>query len=262
CDEESDVKGLTVCNLPQRRTSGDAFSIAVELSASGKRTTFVSRVGNDQNGWTAVSQLIQAGVDINNIVVDDSGTTRESFVVEDSKRRREFIDSDDRSMVSIESPSQVPWDSLERTKVVYLSEIYPEVGLSIATFSRSRDIPVVYKYPLTPPDLTDGLDEVLGSQIDVLLITRRIWALLKRSESGSPVQAIRKKTEAAIIVRETAKSYTLYLSDGSKKSIRCQGTDDMTSTYIVGLLRDLSEGIDILKAHSNAIAFERKTLNV
>ncbi|MGY5875753.1 MAG: PfkB family carbohydrate kinase [Candidatus Thorarchaeota archaeon] len=262
CNEESEVKGLTTCNLPQRRTGGDAFSVAVELSASGKRTTFVSRVGNDQNGWTAVSQLIQAGVDINHVVVDDSRTTRELIVVEDHNSRLEFIDYSDRSMVSIDSPSQVPWNILEGTKVVYLSEIYPEVGVSIATYSRSRDIPVVYKYPLIPMDLESGLDEVLGSQIDVLLITRRIWSLLKRSESGNPLQLLRAKTDATIIVRENAKSYTLYFSDGTKKSIRCQGTDDMTSTYIVGLLRGFSEGIEILEAHLSAVAFENESLDV
>ena len=75
--------------------------------------------------------------------------------------------------LSITSPSQVPWKTLESVKTVYIGEVFIEVAASIAANARAQGTPLVYRCSV--PYWEMGLDRLkpILSQVDTLLISNK-----------------------------------------------------------------------------------------
>ncbi|MHA1963045.1 MAG: carbohydrate kinase family protein [Candidatus Thorarchaeota archaeon] len=260
CEQLPPTGGLTSCSSPIRHSGGTTVELAIALASEGFETTLVSSVGNDIDGWNIITSLVQGDVDVSHIVVEDGKKTNESIIVSEPKGSRTLVGVGPETSLSITSPSQVPWTALENVQSVYIGEVFIEVAASIAANARAQGTPVFYRCSIPYWEL--GLDRLkpILSQVDTLLISKQSWKHIKKSIKPKPIRKIQDVTDARIIIRETADKYRI-VENGEPQVLHCdRGKGEMTEWFVVGLMKKVAEGSNILKALKHAIRFEETKL--
>ena len=260
CEKLPPVGGLTSCSSPNRKSGGPTVELALALARNGFETSFVSSVGNDIDGWNIITNLIQGDVDVRHIIVEDDKQTNQSIIIDEPKGSRILVGVGPTTSLSITSPSQVPWKTLENVKVVYIGEVFIEVAASIAANARAQGIPVIYRCSV--PYWEMGLDRLkpILSQVDTLLISNRTWRYLKKLFKPNPVQKIRSVTDARFIVREASDKYRFVVGDEVQYAESNSDMDEITEWFVAGLMQKLATGSNILHALQHAVKFEKSRL--
>ncbi len=257
CEKLPVVGGLASCSSPYRHPGGPTVDLALALAKGGFETSIVSTVGNDMDGWNLITNLIQGDVDVHNIVVEDGKHTNESIIIGERKKgTRTLVGISPSTSLSITSPSQVPWSKLETCKAVYIGEVFIEVAAAIAAHTKTRGIPTVYRCSV--PYWEFGLDRLkpVLSQVDVLLISNRVWKYLKQCIGPKPMRKLREITDAAIIVKHSKNRYQLNVANEPNLVFSSKGESiELSEKFTAGLMMKLVE-IDIRKAIQYAIEFE------
>ncbi|TFH03256.1 MAG: hypothetical protein E4H14_16930 [Candidatus Thorarchaeota archaeon] len=234
--------------------------IWLALAKEGHDTTLVSSVGNDMDGWNIITDLIQGNVDVHHIVVDPEKQTNESIIiVEGETGSRTFVGVGPTTSLSITSPSQVPWNELERSKIVYIGEVFVEVAAAIVAHAKVQGTPTVYRCSVPYWELgLDRLKPVL-SQVHTLLISNQAWVYLKKYHGSWPLLKLRKITDAAIIVHQSENEYLLSLVDKQDHIFPYEhDSADISEMFVTGLLIKLAEGADISQAVEYALSHDRQ----
>jgi sugar/nucleoside kinase (ribokinase family) len=232
--------------------------LALALANEDYDTSLVSSVGNDMDGWNIIANLIQGNVDVQHIVVDNDKQTNESIIIVEGKRgSRTFVGVGPTTSLSITSPSQVPWNELETSKVVYIGEVFVEVAAAIAAHTKVQNTPTVYRCSVPYWELgLDRLKPVL-SLVDTLIISNRAWLYLKQKFGSITLKKLREITDAAIIVHQSKNKYQLNLV-GKKYLTFSYVSDsaDISEVFVTRLMTKLAEGVDTFQAVEYALAHE------
>ena len=261
CEKMPPVGGLSSCSSPKRQFGGSSLELALALASEGLETSFVSSVGNDIEGWSIITNLIQSDVDVRYIVVEDDKQTNESIIIQELKGTRALVGVSPVTSLSITSPSQVPWHIIETAKGVYIGEVFVEVAASVAANAKASRIPVLYRCSV--PYLELGLERLkpILTQIDTLLISNQAWKYLKKTIKPNPIKRIQQLTDAAIIIRETARNYLLVSKGDGVHDFKCGfQTEEMSEWFVTGLMQEMARGSSIQKAIQNSVKFEKKRL--
>ena len=258
CDKIPELGGLASCSSPARHAGGPTVDLALALAKAGYDTSLVSSVGNDIDGWNIITNLIQGNVDVHHIVVDKNKRTNESIIIAERKSgSRTFVGVSPTTSLSITSPSQVPWDQLETSKVVYIGEVFVEVAAAIAAHTKVQGTPTVYRCSV--PYWEFGLNRLkpVLSQVNTLLISNRAWLYLKQNFGPSPLKKLRGITDAAIIIYQSKNKYRLSLA-GMNDQVFSSTSDsaDISETFVARLLIKLAEGSDTREAVEYALTQE------
>jgi len=260
CEKIPSVGGLTSCKYPVRRSGGPTVELARILAANGFETTLVSSVGNDIDGWDIITRLIQSNVDVRHMVIDADKQTNNSIIINEPKGSRTLIGIGKDTSLSITSPSQVPWAIVEKTKLVYIGEVFLEVASSIAAYAKAHGIPNLYRCSIPYWELGLSKLQPLLSQVDNLLISNRAWSYIRKSITPRPIQKIQNITKADIILRETASRYRI-IENGETRYVECNpSVNEITEWFVAGLLQKIAEGCTISRAMKFAIRFEQDNL--
>ncbi|MFX1559872.1 MAG: carbohydrate kinase family protein [Promethearchaeota archaeon] len=259
CENLPPMGGLTSCSYPARRLGGPTVELALALAQEGYTTTFVSSVGNDIDGWDIISNLIQGDVDVRHIVVEDKQTNK-SIIINEPRGSRTLVGIGPATSLSITSPSQVPWRILESAKSVYIGEVFVEAAASIAANARTHNIPVLYRCSIPFWGLGLARLKPVLSQVDTLLISNRAWSFLKKSIKPKTIRKIRENTDASIIIRESTDRYRVILNETTHYVENVSDTSEPTEWFVVGLMRKIAEGSEILKALRYAVKYEKAKL--
>ncbi|TFG99593.1 hypothetical protein E4H12_02135 [Candidatus Thorarchaeota archaeon] len=260
CDKVPALGGLASCSYPVRHSGGPTVDLALALAKAGYDTTLVSSVGNDMDGWNIITDLIQGNVDVHHIVVDPEKQTNESIIiVEGEMGSRTFVGVGPATSLSITSPSQVPWDELKSSKVVYIGEVFVEVAAAIAAHVKVQGTPIVYRCSVPYWELgLDRLKPVL-SQVDTLLVSNQAWVYLKKHYGSQPLLRLRAITDAAIIIHESKNEYRLNLADDKDYILSDKrNSADISELFVTRLLMKLTEDADIHQAVEYALARENQ----
>ena len=257
CAKIPPTGGLASCSSPVRSPGGSTIELAIALAGEGIDISLVSSVGNDLEGWEVITQLIQGGVDVTNIVVEDGKSTNESIIISEKNKSRMLVGIGPITSLSIDSPSQVPWPIVEKAKAVYIGELFVEVAASIAAFAKAHGIPLIYRCSV--PFWEMGLDwlKPILVQIDTLIISNQVWHHLNRTMAPKPIQQIRKISDAAIIIKETKNVYKLNMVNEQEVSIQSAGTSpELTRWFVAGFLKKIIDGSTIKDSFEYGIGFE------
>jgi len=258
CDKMPVLGGLASCSYPVRHSGGPTVELALELANEGYDTTLVSSVGNDMDGWNIITDLIQGNVDVHHIVVDSDKQTNESIIIAEGETgSRTFVGVGPATSLSITSPSQVPWDLLETSKVVYIGEVFIEVAAAIAAHTKVKGPPTVYRCSVPYWEL--GLDRLkpILSQVDTLLISNRAWLHLEQNFGSLPLNKLRGITDAAIIVHQSKNKYLLSLVGEKNHIFSCEyDSTEISELFVARLLMKLAEGVDTHDAVEYALKSE------
>ena len=260
CEKIPPVGGLSSCSFPVRQSGGPSVELALALASEGCETSLVSSVGNDLDGWNIITNLIQNDVDVQHIVVEDEKQTNESIIIDEPKGSRILVGVGPGTSLSITSPSQVPWKTLETAKAIYIGEVFIEVAASIAANAKANGIPVIHRCSV--PYWSMGIERLkpVLSQVDILLISNQSWRYLKKSFKSNPIQKLRSVTDARLIIRETSDNY-LIVVDGDIQKVKCTtGMSDITEWFVAGLLQRIVDGLNIRKAVQYAVKLEQNRL--
>ncbi len=98
---------------------GCAMSAAINMSVLGSKTAMVGKIGNDGFGIYLKSVLVEKGVNIDGLVVEDGGDTSASVVVVDSSGERSFLHC--KGTNDTFCYDDVNFDVIERSRIVFVA---------------------------------------------------------------------------------------------------------------------------------------------
>jgi sugar/nucleoside kinase (ribokinase family) len=263
CTEMPAIGGEMGCSVPYREPGGSTVELALSLADSGLPVTLVSAVGNDQDGWSVISSLVNRNVDVSHFVVEDEKHTNETIIVDEEEGPRTLVGIGDVSALSITSPSQVPWDVIDSAKVVYLGEVFLEVAVSIAAYAKANAVPLVYR--CSPHFWKRGVDviEPILNQIDVLIVSDREWQEIKNQLGSNPIPSLQDLTDAALVVMQDKDTFKVFTDKTSKPiwHVREYSTDDITPWFMTKFLQSIANNITLSKAFDVAMKHEQKQMS-
>ncbi|MHA2140225.1 MAG: carbohydrate kinase family protein [Candidatus Thorarchaeota archaeon] len=263
CAKIPNVGGEKGCTVPVRYPGGSTVDLALSLADFGLPVTLVSSVGNDQDGWSVISSLVNRNVDVSHFVVEDEKHTNETIIVNDEEGARTLVAISDQAALSITSPSQVPWDIMKGAKVVYLGEVFLEVAMSIAAYAKANDLPIVYR--CSPHFWKRGVSEIepILSQIDVLIVSEQEWQEIKNQLGSNPVPRLQQVTDAALVVMQDKDAFKVFTDKDSKPiwHVREYSTDDISPWFMTGFLQAIAKGNAASASFEKAIKLEQKNMN-
>jgi len=255
--------GEVGCKTPVRYAGGPTLDLALALASEDKEVVLVSAVGNDQDGWNVIASLASHGVDTSHFVVEDGKHTNETITIQDEWSTRTLVGIGDLSALSITSPSQVPWDQIAGAKAVYIGEVFVEVAVSIASYAKANDIPVVYR--CSPHYWKLGLSEIepVLRQVDVLVISTREWKGAREALGPGPIKKMQSLSDASIVVQKSKDTYQVHMKSESRPTeFICKfSTDDVTQWFMAGLLQGVGEGNDIVASVEKGLLLENTRLS-
>ncbi|MHA2601975.1 MAG: carbohydrate kinase family protein [Candidatus Thorarchaeota archaeon SMTZ1-83] len=255
--------GEVGCDTPIRYAGGPTLNLALALADEGKEVVLVSAVGNDQDGWNVIASLASRRVDTSHFVVEDGKHTNETITIQDEKSARTLVGIGDLSALSITSPSQVPWDQILSAKAVYLGEVFLEVAVSIASYAKANNIPVVYR--CSPHYWKLGLSELepVLRQVDVLVVSAREWKDAREAIGPSPIKVLQSLSDASIVLQHSKDTFRVYLESKSRPTeFTCDSsTDDVTQWFVAGLLQAVGKGDDMVKAVEKGVLVQNSKLS-
>ena len=256
CKSFPGSSGISECDSITRQPASIGFDVAKKLASSKLKIKFVSELGNDQDGWNILTELIRAEVDVTGVTISDSLHTPESVTIATDKDSRRFKEKKNDLAFTRFSPSAIPWDALESSSILFLYEVQIDIGSAIALFARARNIPVILYCPIfyEKQDLEDYAS--LFSLVNVLLASNGAWKSMKSILNGDPISYIRPLTSSDIIVRNTKQSYKHYslLHGITTKSTKLRG--DITSEYISSFLKAMTEKLESYEAYNQSLGSE------
>jgi sugar/nucleoside kinase (ribokinase family) len=262
CPKIPAVGGEMGCSVPRREPGGPTIELAITLANAGLPVTLVSSVGNDQNGWSVISNLVSQNVDVSHFVVEDEKHTNETIIVDEDEGTRTMVGIGEMSALSLTSPSQVPWDVISSAKVVYLGEVFLEVAVSIAAYAKSNRVPTVYR--CSPHFWKRGIHEIepVLSQTEVLVVSNREWNEIKNQLGSNPIPALQSVTDAALIVMQDKDAFKVFTDRASKPiwHVREYSTEDITEWFMAKFLQSLVKGANVPGAFAAAMKHEQKQM--
>jgi sugar/nucleoside kinase (ribokinase family) len=263
CSKIPAVGGEMGCSVPHREPGGSTVELALTLADAGVPVTLVSSVGNDQHGWSVISNLVGRNVDVSHFVVEDEKHTNETIIVDEDEGARTLVGIGEMSALSLTSPSQVPWDVISSAKVIYLGEVFLEVAVSIAAYARANGVPIVYR--CSPHFWMRGIHEIepVLSQIDVLVVSSREWHEIKNQLGSNPIPTLQSLTNAALIVMQDNDAFKVFTDKASKPiwHVREYSTDDITHWFMVEFLKSLAKGASVSESFAAAMKIEHKQMS-
>jgi sugar/nucleoside kinase (ribokinase family) len=255
--------GEVGCKMPVRYAGGPTLDLALALAGGNREVVLVSAVGNDQSGWNVIASLASQGVDTSHFVVEDGKYTNETITLQDEQGMRTLVGIGELSALSITSPSQVPWNQLASAKAVYIGEVFVEVAVSIASYAKANDIPVVYR--CSPHYWKLGLSELepVLRQVDVLAISAREWNAAREALETKPLERLQSLSDASIVLQHPKGTYKVHLNSESRPTrLTCEfSTDDVTQWFMAGFVQAVGEGKDIVSAAEEGVLYENSELS-
>ncbi|MHA1938167.1 MAG: carbohydrate kinase family protein [Candidatus Thorarchaeota archaeon] len=263
CAEIPPIGGEIGCSVPYREPGGSTVDLALSLADSGLPVALVSSVGNDQDGWSVITSLVNRNVDVSHFVVEDDKHTNETIIVDEEEGARTLVGIGDVSALSITSPSQVPWDIITSAKVIYLGEVFIEVAVSIAAYAKASAVPIVYR--CSPHFWKRGVHEIepILGQIDVLVVSDREWQEIKNQLGSNPIPILQNMTDAALVVMQDKDAFKVITGKGSIPiwHVREYSTDDITPWFMTKFLQSLADGVSPSEAFDAAMKNEQKQMS-
>jgi len=242
-----------------RFSGGMGANVAVALSRLNVPVTFFGRVGSDSVGRMLLENLRKNNVDVSNIHFVDASSLQ-TLILSDNKRHRWlFTVGSPQSAISLVSPEEVDWKVLERSKIVYVGEVFVEIASTIADYAKTRNKVVVYRPGV--PYMKFGIKNLrrILEHTTMFILNQIGWRQLRvssKEEIESPVDLL-KHGPTNVILTKGVEGCEVFSRDKHKKfSVASQlrakfKTVDPTGAgdgFSAGLIKGLLHGWSLEKA--------------
>ncbi len=209
CDALTNEDLEVSCRIPSRFAGGSSLELAVHLADQNNKVVFISSIGDDLNGWEILASLISHGIDVRHFVIEPKKQTNQTILIDDGINLKRLVGIDEGFSLSISSPSQIPWDLIKKSKIVYLGEVFLEIAMAVAAYCKANMIPTVFRCSQHYWKL--GLTRIapLLNQVGVLIISPVEWEIAEGILGSKPIAALRKHTDAGILIKMNEETYGL-----------------------------------------------------
>jgi len=166
-----------------RRPGGMGANVAVALSRLNIKVSFFSKIGKDSAGRFLLENLVNNYVDISNLKIAE-GPSLKTLILKDSQGHRWlYAIGGSQSAISITSPDDVNWRTLEQSKIVYIGEVFKEIASTIADYASAKGKIVVYR-PGNPYMNygVEGLSSILENST-YFILNQPSWRRLKATST-------------------------------------------------------------------------------
>ena len=244
-----------------RCAGGMGANVAVALARLKIPVAFVGRIGSDFVGRTLLESLAKNGVDISNVTITAQKSLR-TLILHDKKGGRWLLAlGSPNHALSVTSPSEIDWNQLDQSQIVYIGEVFTEVASTVASYAKNRGKKVIYRPGA--PYLRLGVEKIQGilENVNVFILNQVGWNLLQVSsmtQTKEPKELLKYGPETVILTRGQKGSvaytkegnYVMPISAGMRvrfKTVDPTGAGDSLSA---GLIKGLLEGWKLKKAIS------------
>jgi len=135
----------TYVEVLDRQPGGMGANVAVALAKLGVNVAFIGKIGSDRVGRFLLENLLKNAVNVSGVKVAKLNSLQTLILFSNRKKRRPLVLGSPNSALSISSPEEVAWELLEKSKIVYVGEVFLEVASAIASFASNLGKKVVYR---------------------------------------------------------------------------------------------------------------------
>ncbi|MEM1545806.1 MAG: carbohydrate kinase family protein [Candidatus Methanomethylicia archaeon] len=160
---------------------GSSANVAVALSRLKVPTAFIGKIGSDDIGRIVIKSLINEGIDLSSVIIEDKRTPYAIVVIKNGFDKRIIVPLSDNMCLSISNPSEINWSIVDEVKLIYIGEVFIEAASALSSYARSKDKIVVYR-PSTP-FLNMGFEKLkpVFENTDILITNMYGWSLICKS---------------------------------------------------------------------------------
>ena len=244
-----------------RYAGGMGANVASALGRLKVPVAFVGKIGSDFIGRTLLGSLVKSGVDISNVTIAPLRSLR-TLILRDNKGTRWLmaLGAPD-SAISVTSPSEVDWNLVNQSQIVYVGEVFVEMASTIANYAKSKVKTVVYRPGV--PYLRFGVEKLrcVFEHANLLIMNSIGWRALQKASKKSletpaglldygPSIVIVTKGEEGCVVYTVDGSYAILVPADLQAKYKVMDSTGAGDSFSAGLIKGLLEGWDLKKAIS------------
>jgi len=251
-----------------RYAGGMGANVASALARLKIPVAFVGKIGNDSIGRVLLNNLVKNGVDVSNVTIAALRSLR-TLILQDNKGGRWLMAlGSAESAISIAKPSEMDWNLVDKSQVVYIGEVFVEMASTIANYAKNKKKTVVYRPGL--PYLRFGVEKLQDvlEHVGVFIMNDVGWNALQEASKSSlkspaellkcgPSTVIITKGEEGCSVYVSKNSYAMPIPASLRGRFKIVDTTGAGDSFSAGLIKGLLEGWELKKAISfgQAVAY-------
>lgn len=244
-----------------RYAGGMGANVASALARLKVPVAFVGKIGSDFIGRVLLDSLVKNSVDVSNVTIAVLRSLR-TLILQDNKGSRWLMAlGSPESAISVTSPSEIDWDLMDQSQIVYVGEVFTEIASTIADYAKNRGKTVIYRPGV--PYLRLGLEKLQDvlKYTDVFILNHVGWKALQYSSksplenpadlvSYGPETVILTKGEEGCDVHTRNRSHVILVPASLRVKFKVVDPTGAGDSFSAGLIKGLLEGWDLKKAVS------------
>lgn len=253
-----------------RYAGGMGANVASALARLRVPVAFVGKIGSDFIGRVVLDNLVKDGVNVSNVTVAALRSLR-TLILQGNKSGRWLLAlGSSESAISVTSPSEIDWNLMNQSKIVYIGEVFVEMASTIANYAKNQGKTVVYRPGA--PYLRLGIERLqdILKHVNLFILNSVGWEALQEASEKSLVTPaeLLQYGPSIVIVTKGEEGCSVYTLDGSYSisvpaSLRVKfnviDTTGAGDSFSAGLMKGMLEGWKLKRAISYGQAAARIT---
>jgi ribokinase len=236
-----------------RYAGGMGANVASALARLKVPVAFVGKIGNDFIGRVLLDSLVKNGVDVSNVTLATLRSLR-TLILQDNKDGRWLLAlGSPESAISVTKPSEIDWDLVDQSQIVYVGEVFVEMASTIANYAKNKGKTVVYRPGV--PYLRFGVEKLQDvlKHVRVFILNNVGWKTLQEASKKpleTPAELLKNGPSIVIVTRgrdgcsvyTLEDSYDISVPAGLRVKYKVTDTTGAGDSFSAGLIRGLLEG--------------------
>jgi ribokinase len=244
-----------------RYAGGMGANVASALARLKVPVAFVAKIGNDSISRVLLDNLVKSGVDISNVTIATLRSLRTLILQDNKDSRWLLVLGSPESAISITSPSEIDWNLIDQSQIVYVGEVFVEMASTIANYAKNKGKTVVYRPGV--PYLRFGVEKLqdVPEHVSVFIMNNVGWKALQeasRKSLKSPAELLKcgpsvviiTKGEEGCSVYTSGDNYGIPVPASLRGKFNVVNTTGAGDTFSAGLIRGLLEDWELKEAIS------------
>lgn len=253
-----------------RYAGGMGANVASALARLRVPVAFVGKIGSDFIGRVVLDNLVKDGVNVSNVTFAALRSLR-TLILQGNKSGRWLLAlGSSESAISVTSPSEIDWNLMNQSKIVYIGEVFVEMASTIANYAKNQGKTVVYRPGA--PYLRLGIERLqdILKHVNLFILNSVGWEALQEASEKSPVTpaellqygpsiVIVTKGEEGCSVYTLDETYSISVPASLRVKFNVIDTTGAGDSFSAGLIQGMLEGWKLKRAISYGQAAARIT---
>lgn len=244
-----------------RYAGGMGANVSVALARLKIPVAFVGKIGADFVGRILLENLVKNSINVSNVTIAANRSLR-TLILQDAKGGRWLLAlGSPEHALSITSPSEIDWNLIDQSQIVYVGEVFTEIASTIASYAKNKEKMVIYRPGA--PYLRLGLDKLQDTlkHVNIFILNSIGWKGLQESSKKplktpkdllmyGPKVVILTKGEEGCVVYTEEDSYVMLVSANLRAKFKIVDQTGAGDSFSAGLIRGLLAEWELKKAVS------------